>query len=81
MGPYCGDCSNYFDQCCCGSIVVEKRLVKLIGGPMDGYDYEIGVRNDLKEIIPGPHHRRGAGCTVIPLYIRSGSDFVFSKLL
>ena len=78
MGPYCDDCSNFHDQCCCGNPGVEKRLVRLVGGPMDGYDYEIEVQDDLQEIIPGPHHRREAGCESIPRYVRDGGDFVYS---
>ena len=60
------------------AVCVEKRLVCLIGGPMDGYDYQIEVRDDLQEIIPGPHHRREAGCLSVPRYCRRGRDFVFA---
>jgi len=47
----------------------ETIVVKLAGGPMDGH--EIEVKPSSRAIIPGPHHRRDAGCKGIPVYVKA----------
>ena len=57
-------------------MIGEKRLVKLVGGPLDGYDWKIEVHIDKDRMAPAIHHRRAAGCSVdkVPVYERVSDD-------
>ena len=57
-------------------MIGEKRLVKLTGGPMDGYDWKIEVHVDKDKMTPAIHHRRNAGVSLdkVHVYERVSGD-------
>ena len=58
-------------------MIGEKRLVKLVGGPMDGYDWKIEVHVDRNRVAPAIHHRKEAGVSLngfVPVYERVSDD-------
>jgi hypothetical protein len=61
---------------CEKTMIGEKRLVKIVGGPMDGYDWKIAVHDAKNRMTPAIHHRRDAGADVerVPVYERVSVD-------